>query len=75
MDPSYLKAMFDDYLQRMSPSEADKRISRAANTIKGAIERGEIRYYKTGSRKEVTPVFIAEWLMKYALVEPTPLPG
>lgn len=63
-----------DYKCRMSPREADRYIGRKADTIRGAIERGEIRYYKSGKGYEVTPIAIAEWLDTYCKpVEPNPL--
>ena len=72
----YYATFLADYRCRMTPRQADKYIGKASNTIRGAIERKEIRYYKNGSRYEVTPLAIAEWLDKYDRpIEPEPLPG
>ena len=63
-----------DYACRMTPRQADKLIGKQANTILGAIKRKEIRYYVNGSRYEVTPMAIAEWLEAYDRpVEPDPI--
>ena len=69
-------AFLSDYRLRMSPRNADKYIGKKSNTVLGAIQRKEIRYYKNGTRFEVTPMALAEWLMKYDQpVEPDPLPS
>ena len=69
-------AFLSDYSLRMSPRNADKYIGKKSNTVLGAIQRKEIRYYKNGTRFEVTPMALAEWLMKYDQpVEPDPLPS
>ena len=69
-------AFLADYRERMTPRQADKYIGKRANTVLGAIQRKEIKHYKNGSRYEVTPLALAEWLEKYDRpVEPDPLPG
>lgn len=69
-------AFLSDYRLRMTPREADRYIGKSSNTVLGAIKRKEIKYYQNGSRYEVTPMALAEWLMKYDRpVEPDPLPG
>lgn len=69
-------AFLADYRLRMTPRQADKYIGKKANTVLGAILRKEIRYYENGSRFEVTPLALAEWLMRYhPPVEPEPLPS
>ena len=72
----YYAAFLSDYRLRMSPRKADRYIGKHSNTVLGAIQRKEIRYYKNGSRYEVTPMALAEWLMRYDQpVEPDPLPS
>ena len=72
----YYAAFLSDYRMRMTPGQADRYIGKKHNTVLGAIRRKEIRYHKNGSRYEVTPMALAEWLMKYDRpVEPDPLPG
>lgn len=69
-------AFLADYRLRMTPRQADKYIGKQANTVLGAIKRKEIRYYEHGSRFQVTPLALAEWLEKYDKpIEPDPLPS
>lgn len=69
-------AFLADYRMRMTPRQADRLIGRRSNTVLGAIQRREIRYYRNGSRYEVTPIALAEWLEKYDRpIEPDPLPS
>lgn len=75
MVSSYM-ALLADYRARMSPSDADKYLHKRNNTIRGAIERREIRFYRNGTRYEVTPMALAEWLQRCEVpVEPDPLPS
>ena len=80
-DPTYsllehYAAFLADYRLRMTPRQADRYIGKKSNTVLGAIERREIRYHKNGSRFEVTPLALAEWLEKYdPPIEPDPLPS
>ena len=68
-------ALLADYKARMTPRQADRYIGKKSNTILGAIEREEIRYYTNGKGYEVTPLAIAEWLDTYCKPhEPRPLP-
>ena len=69
-------AFLADYRLRMTPRQADRYIGKKSNTVLGAIQRKEIRYYENGSRYEVTPIALAEWLERYDKpIEPDPLPG
>lgn len=69
-------AFLADYRLRMTPRQADKYIGKKSNTVLGAIKRKEIRYRENGSRYEVTPLALAEWLEKYdPPIEPDPLPS
>ena len=73
---TYYASFLADYRLRMSPRQADKYIRKKSNTVLGAIQRKEIRHYKNGSRYEVTPLALAEWLLKYDKpIEPDPLPS
>ena len=80
-DPTYqllegYAAFLADYRMRMTPRQADRFIGKKSNTVIGAIKRKEIRYYENGSRFEVTPLALAEWLKKYDQpIEPDPLPS
>ena len=73
---TYYAAFLADYRLRMTPRQADRYIGKQSNTVLGAILRKEIRHYKNGSRYEVTPMALAEWLLKYdPPIEPDPLPS
>lgn len=64
-----------DFRSRMTPREADKYLGVRANTVRGAIERGEIEYIRIGTRCAVTPAALAEWVERYLVVRPDPLAG
>ena len=73
---SHYAAFLADYRCRMTPRQADSYIGKRANTVLGAIKRREIRYHVNGSRYEVTPMALAEWLEAYDRpIEPDPLPS
>lgn len=57
-------AVLCDFAERMSPTQATKRLHLRNGTIQGAIERGEIEPYRfPGSeRVYVTPAMLADWL-------------
>lgn len=63
-----------DFQCRMTPAQADDYLHIHHGTVRGAIERKEIRHYKIGKRLRVTPAQIAEWLKSYE-IKPDPLPS
>lgn len=62
-----LTAFWTDFDQRMSPSEADRRLGVAKNTVMAAIRRGEIEPLRIPNQKRVyvTPNLLAEWVSEY----------
>lgn len=62
-----LTAFWTDFDQRMSPSEADRRLGVAKNTVMAAIRRGEIEPLRIPNTKRVyvTPNLLAEWVQAY----------
>ena len=64
-----------DFKCRMTPRQADAYLGLKANTVLGAIERREIRHIRNGTRYQVTPAFLAEWIENYKVVQTDPLPS
>lgn len=60
-------AVLCDFAEKMSPTQANKRLHLRNGTIQAAIERGEIKPYRFpgGERVYVTPAMLADWLDKY----------
>ena len=60
-------AFWTDFNQRMSPTEADRALGVAKNTVMAAIRRGEIKPLRLPNKKRVfvTPNILAEWVADY----------
>lgn len=60
---------FENLMSRMSITKAAKRMGISATKIRGAIERGEMKYIRMpdSKRKYVTPAFVADWVSEYCV--------
>jgi len=60
-------AVLCDFAEKMSPTQANKRMHLRNGTIQGAIERGEIKPYRFPGfeRVYVTPAMLANWLEEH----------
>ena len=65
-DPTYWSAIYEDLVQKMTPTAADEALSVQAGTIAAAIKRNEIKPYQFSKRKVyVTPCMLAMWAYKH----------
>lgn len=65
-NPSYWAAIYNDLLQKMTPSAADEALGVRSGTIAAAIKRNEIEPYQFSERKVyVTPCLIGMWAYKH----------
>ena len=81
------KALLEDMLRAMPCSKVDVLMGWPQGTVRGAIERGEMRYLrarnfeckgkgsKKGQRLKVTPFFVAEWIEGYCVCKEPALAG
>lgn len=64
-----------NFRSRMTPRDADRLLGIKANTIRGACERHEIEYTRSGKGYRVTPRALAAYVKDYLTTYPDPLPG
>lgn len=68
---------FDNLARRISIRKASKLTGYSERSIRGAIERGEMKYIQTpdSSRKAITADFVYEWVEKYCVHQNEPIPS
>ena len=68
---------FEMLARRISIRKAAKLVGISERALRGAIERGEMKYIQLpdSSRKSVTMDFVAEWMDKYCVHQNEPIPS
>lgn len=81
------KELLEDFFRARPLTEVDGLMGWRKGTVRGAVERGEMRYIdasglpRKGERKvqrerlKVTPLFVAEWVQNYLTCKKPELPG
>lgn len=76
MPAGYWEAIYQDLLQKMTPTAADQALGVADRTVSNAIARGEIDPYQFSPKKQyVTPRLLAIWAETHCRCHHQPLVG
>lgn len=75
-DAAHYAAVLDGFTHRMSLAAAEDAYGLQHGTLRGAIERGELRYYKTSANRfRVSPQFVAEYIERFCTFQNDPIPS